>query len=126
MHIKLRKLREEKRVSQEEMGRMLSISQPQYQRKESGFALFTNDERDLLTEFFNVPIEEILDTIASAQHNDQQQGGVSAIYYFADKAIDEFKEMNLFLRDELNIKKEQTLKLQQEIDLLKSKLKKAN
>jgi DNA-binding XRE family transcriptional regulator len=43
-NIKLRNLREERKISQALMAKTLNISQPQYQRKEVGEAAFTLDE----------------------------------------------------------------------------------
>jgi len=41
MNVRLRKLREEKQISQEKMASLLNISQPQYFRKESNQIGFT-------------------------------------------------------------------------------------
>lgn len=127
MHRKLRKLREDKRVSQEEMGRMLSISQPQYQRKETGFAPFTNEESEIIADFFSVPIEDILETSSITQYSRHQQGEMAqTIYFIADKLIDEIKEMNGYLKRELLEKKQENQKLKERVKFLKNKLKNKN
>lgn len=124
MHKKLRNLREDKRMSQEEMGKLLGISQPQYQRKETGFAPFTETECNMIAEIFDVPIEEILETSSITKHNHHLQGDMAqVIYYISDRLIAEVKEMNDFLKEELIEKKEENLKLKEQVEILKNKLK---
>ncbi len=127
MHKKLRQLREEKRISQEEMGKLLGISQPQYQRKETGFAPFTEAECEIIAAHFNVPIEEILELSSITKHNHQLQGDMAqVIYYISDRLIAEVKEMNGFLKKELLEKKEENLKLMEQVEVLQSRLKGRN
>lgn len=124
MHKKLRKLREEKRVSQEAMGKLLSISQPQYQRKETGFAPFTSNESEVIANFFNLSVEEILEASSTTQYTRHQQGEMAqTIYFIADKLIDEIKEMNGFLKSELLEKKEEIRELKLLVEILENRLK---
>ncbi|MGB3344330.1 MAG: helix-turn-helix transcriptional regulator [Aequorivita sp.] len=124
MHKKLRKLREDKRMSQEAMGAMLGISQPQYQRKETGFAPFTDDESRIIAEYFDVPVEEILETSSITQHSRHLYGEIAqVIYYISDRLIEEVKEMNGFLKEELIEKKRENKELKEQVEVLKNKLK---
>lgn len=116
MHIKLRQLREEKGISQAEMGQMLSISQPQYQRKETGLADFSMQEQKLLSQYFDKPIDELFAKMGITQNNLKQKGGISAIYYIVDKLVDEGK-LNSHLKEQLKEQKEEN-------QLLKDKLEK--
>lgn len=124
MHIKLRRLREEKRFSQQEMGRLLFISQPQYQRKEAGFVSFTEKECITLGEYFDVPVDQIIEANKISTQIQKNEGGVSPIYNLADRLVDEVIEMNYFFKQELEQKNEKILRLKEKIKVLQSKLKK--
>jgi transcriptional regulator with XRE-family HTH domain len=114
-------------MSQEEMGKLLGISQPQYQRKETGFAPFTEAECRIIADHFEVPIEEVLETSSITKHNHQIQGEMAQVIYFiSDRLIEEIKEMNGFLKKELLEKKEENLKLKEQVEVLQSKLKNRN
>lgn len=103
MNVKIRNLREQRKISQAELGSLLNISQPQYQRKESGFADFNEEEFGILAEHFDVAKDELRDEQNNSQHNYKQKGGVAVntIYYIADKLVDEIKDLNSILKSEL-------------------------
>ncbi|MEM0517993.1 helix-turn-helix transcriptional regulator [Aequorivita flava] len=120
-------MREDRRMSQEAMGALLGISQPQYQRKETGFAPFTEAECEIIAAHFNVPIEEILETSSTTKHNHHLQDDMAQVIYFiSDRLIEEIKEMNGFLKKELLEKKEENLKLKEQVEVLQRKLKSKN
>jgi transcriptional regulator with XRE-family HTH domain len=122
MNIKLRNLREERKISQAELGRLLNISQPQYQRKESGFADFNEEEFDILAQHFNISKDELRDERIS-QHNYKQKGGIAqVIYYIADKLVDEVKDLNSILKSELI----ETRQENKNLKLLIEELRKSN
>jgi transcriptional regulator with XRE-family HTH domain len=102
MNIKLRNLREERKISQTVMAKALHISQPQYQRKEVGEAAFTVDELETFADLLNVSVEDIKDKDTLTQNNYNQKGGIAQVmYYIADKLVDEYKEINNLLKSEL-------------------------
>lgn len=112
MNVKLKNLREERKISQATMAKVLNISQPQYQRKEVGDASFTDDEFETLADFLDVPVNEIKDNNGFIQNNYNQKGGIAqVIYYIADKLVDEVKELNSILRSELTDCREENKKL---------------
>ncbi|WP_395074068.1 helix-turn-helix domain-containing protein [Flavobacterium sp.] len=122
MNVKIRNLREQRKISQAEMGSLLNISQPQYQRKESGFADFNEEEFDILAEHFDVAKDELRDERVS-QHNYKQKGGIAqVIYYIADKLVDEVKDLNSILKSELLDTREENKNLK----LLIEELRKSN
>lgn len=121
MYKKLRQLREGQRVSQEKMGRLLSISQPQYQRKESGIVPFTEEECQILADYFNVPIAEIEEHNGHDHLNHQIKGDISAIYGITSQLMDEVREMNSFLLGELVEKKQEILDLKKQIEILQNR-----
>ncbi|MGM0260450.1 helix-turn-helix transcriptional regulator [Enterococcus sp. AZ102] len=59
MQINLRKIRKAKKLSQKELGIMLNLSANSYGKKERGEVPFTADEMFLVSDFFNLGIEEI-------------------------------------------------------------------
>ena len=59
MNIKLRKLGEEKHISQEKMASLLDISQSQYYRKEANQVGFTTEEWEKMANFLNTDVEHI-------------------------------------------------------------------
>lgn len=59
MKIKLRQLREQKKISQQDLAQILEISQPQYSRIENGEDNFSDEEWSKLAIFFGVKEEEI-------------------------------------------------------------------
>ncbi len=127
MNIKLRNIREHKKKSQADLGSLLGISQPQYQRKEVGYSSFSDEEYDLLAEYLNVPKSDLIDDKIS-QNNFKQKGGISTIYYIADKLADEVIDLNLILKTELiEIRKENQqlnsliIEMKNTIDELKNK-----
>lgn len=113
MNIKLKNLREERKISQAKMAKALNISQPQYQRKEVGDTSFTEDEFETLADFLSVPVSEIKDSNTISQNHYNQKGGVAQniMYYIADKLVDEVKELNNILRSELTDCREENKKL---------------
>lgn len=120
MNVKLKNLREERKISQATMAKVLNISQPQYQRKEVGDASFTDDEFETLADFLDVPVNEIKDNNGFIQNNYNQKGGIAqVIYYIADKLVDEVKELNSILRSELTDCREENKKLKEIIENLK-------
>ncbi len=121
MNIKLKNLREERKISQATMAKALNISQPQYQRKEVGEASFTDEEFETLADFLNVPVNEIKDNKGFTQNNYNQKGGVAQtiMYYIADKLVDEVKELNGMLRSELTDCREENKKLKELIEKMK-------
>jgi len=56
---KLRELREEKGKTQEEMARILDISEPNYCKKESGQVKVSLLEAKMIADYFGQSIEEI-------------------------------------------------------------------
>lgn len=55
----IKKYREEKNITQEEMAKRLGISQQAYSRKERGERKFLIDEGFVLEETLNVPLREL-------------------------------------------------------------------
>ena len=122
MNVKIRNLREQRKISQAELGRLLNISQPQYQRKETGFADFNEEEFEILAQHFNISKDELRDEGVS-QHNYKQKGGIAqVIYYIADKLVDEVKDLNAILKSELLDTREENKNLK----LLIEELRKSN
>lgn len=120
MNIKLKNLREERKISQATMAKALNISQPQYQRKEVGYASFTDEEFETLAHFLNVSVNEIKDNNGLTQINYNQKGGIAQVmYYIADKLVDEVKELNGMLRSELTDYREENKKLKEIIEKMK-------
>lgn len=126
MHVKLRKLREDRKVSQEEMGRFLSISQPQYQRKEAGYASFTEKECSALAAYFDVTLESIFDSNTLASQSNIGGRSVSTLYHFTDRLMEEIMDMLYYLKQELGQKKEENLQLREQLDKLQEKLNERN
>lgn len=115
MHIKLRQLREEKGISQEEMGQLLSISQPQYHRKESGLVHFSLEEEKLLSGYFDKPVDELF---VKQQNNEKQKEGTAVIYYIVDKLVEEGK-LNSRLKEMLKEQKEENRLLKNQLEKLR-------
>lgn len=59
MEIKLRQIREERGISQEQMAQYLKISQPQYYRKEKGSSKILESEWDIISSILGVDKNEI-------------------------------------------------------------------
>ena len=60
MFVKLKKLRVERNVSAEEMSKILGLeTKAAYYKKESGNVKFSLLEAKRISDFFNIPIEEI-------------------------------------------------------------------
>lgn len=122
MNIKLRNLREERKISQSIMAKTLNISQPQYQRKEVGEASFTVDELEVLADFLDVPVEEIKDNDSLVQNNYNQKGGIAqTVMYYIGGVVDEYKEINQLLKDELSAAREENKKLKALLENLQKK-----
>lgn len=123
MHKKLRKLRENQRLSQAAMGKLLGISQTQYHRKETDLTPFTQEEGEKIASYFNVTVEDILESSSITQHFHREHGDMAkTIYYISDILIAEVKEMNYFLKQELLEKKEINRDLREQIKMLERKL----
>lgn len=56
---KLIKLREERRISQSEIAKLLGITQPQYSRRESGITRISKKEWDKMAKILNTDLESI-------------------------------------------------------------------
>lgn len=125
MQIKLRKLREDRKVSQEEMGKLLSISQPQYQRKEAGYAPFSLEECSALATYFDVSLESIFD-LNSLSHQGHIVGSIRTAYNFTDRLIQEILDMVYYLKQELSHKKEENIRLREQLNKLQEKLNERN
>ena len=122
MNIRLKNLREEKKISQAYLAKELNISQPQYQRKEVGYSSFTDDEFDILSEILEVPISQIKEDAKFTQNNFNQKGGIAqVIYYIADKLVDEVKDLSDILKEELKEYKAENRRLKEVIEELKSR-----
>lgn len=108
MHFKLRKLREERKISQSTIAKLLDISQPQYQRKEVGDVPFSLDEWEKIADLLDVNYEEIVESRDITQNNFNQKGGVAqTIIYYIGGVVEEYKEINQLLKEELiNIRDE--------------------
>lgn len=66
----IRSLRSYKKLTQSEMAKILNISIVSYNKKENGRVPFTLDEIKILSEFFNVPIENFFkDEVFKANTN---------------------------------------------------------
>jgi len=59
VHFKLKALRVEHDMTQEEVSSMLKIHEATYNRKEQGLSKFTLDEAKQLSDFFGLTIEQI-------------------------------------------------------------------
>gem|GEM_PF-438024 len=124
MHVKLRKLREDQEVSQEAMGQLLSISQPQYQRKEAGYAPFSDGECSQLADYFNVTIDDIFEPNLMAHQTLLNKGGdYRTLYNLTGRLMDEVLDMLYYLKQELNQKKKENDKLREQVEALQQKLK---
>ena len=123
MHRKLRNLRESQSLSQAAMGKILGISQTQYHRKETDLTPFTQEEGEKIASFFNVPVENVLESSSITKHFHKEHGDmVKTIYYISDFLIAEVKEINYFLKQELLEKKEINQDLREQIKILERKL----
>ena len=56
---KIKELRQEKGLMQEELARLLNISLPNYSKKENGIIKFSIVEAKILAGFFGLTIEEL-------------------------------------------------------------------
>ena len=123
MHRKLRNFRESQSLSQAAMGKILGISQTQYHRKETDLTPFTQEEGEKIASFFNVPVENVLESSSITKHFHKEHGDmVKTIYYISDFLIAEVKEINYFLKQELLEKKEINQDLREQIKILERKL----
>lgn len=123
MNIKLRKVREEKGYSQEEIADFLNISQPQYYRKESGISKFSEEEWNKMADFYGVSIHDIRDemnsiiTISSIQ-NDKGNNYSSYVMYFSDQLVAELKDHIETLKIQIDMYKKLLNEKEIEIDKL--------
>ncbi len=121
MNIKLRNLREERKISQAAMAKILNISQPQYQRKEVGEASFTPGELEAIAKLLDVPVDDIKDKDGQTQNNHNQNGGVGQVMYYISGVVDEYKEINQLLKEELREAREENKKLKATIEKMQQK-----
>lgn len=66
MHIKLYIARKEKRLKQKDLADKLAIHPVTYSRKERGELDFTLTEAFILSDFFNIPIQELFNNPLSS------------------------------------------------------------
>lgn len=59
VNFKLKSLRVERNLTQDELGKMIGIHEATYNRKEQGLNKFTLDEAKLIASIFDVPMEVI-------------------------------------------------------------------
>jgi len=59
-YIRLKEIREDRDITQEEIAKLLEISQAQYSRYETGENLITVDKLDLLANYYNTSTDYLL------------------------------------------------------------------
>lgn len=121
MNKKLRNLRDDKRISQQIMAKILNISQTQYFRKESNQFAFSSEEWKIMASFLETEVENIKDENAKEippYNNDTVIRYDTVISYAinqSEKMVAEFQEENQLLKEIIETQKE-------EIQILKSKI----
>lgn len=111
MNVKLRKVRESKKISQAEIAEILGISQTQYHRNETGKGFFTNNQWEILSDYLDVPISNIRDNNDSVlifKKNDQRNSYFSYNMYLSDKIISILEEKIQNLEIEVSRLKKQS------------------
>ena len=108
MNVKLRKLREEKHISQEKMASLLDISQSQYYRKEANQAGFTTEEWEKMANFLNTDVEHIRSEDAKViQNNIGTTTNFAYVINVSDQLVAELKEHISTLKEIINSQKEE-------------------
>lgn len=113
---KIKNLRNERKISQEEIAEKLGIEQNTYSRIESGKAKLKHEHAILIANILNVPITELVDDdllIINIQDNKVETGTQQLIQNIVNTINVEQKEMIEYLKSLLN-KKEDLITLQSE------------
>lgn len=96
MKLKLRQLREKNKISQNKLANLLSISQPLYSKIEGGDGNFSDEEWQLIANFFNVEITDVReedDNKLFTLNNYNQKGGYfSYTLHISDKLIEQYEK----------------------------------
>lgn len=126
MNVKLRKLREEKQISQEKMASLLDISQSQYCRKEANRVGFTEEEWSRMADLLDTEVENIRDEDAKVilQYNQGTITGIAHVVNVSEQLVSELKEHNTSLKEIIEMQKEFLKSKDEQIALLKSLLEK--
>ena len=110
---KLKKIREEKGMSQEKMAKILSTGISSYSRKESGKTKIHDDEWEKMAKALDVPVEELKGKIEGIVHNNNStfndnSGNYNQYYTIPNSIIENLqdyisllKKENQLLKDEL-------------------------
>lgn len=112
MNVKLRKLREEKHISQDTLASILDISQPQYCRKEANLVGFTEDEWNKIAVFLDTSVEKIKNDDAKVvQNNNGTATNFAYIINVSDQLVAELKEHNQSLKEIIEMQKQEIARL---------------
>jgi len=115
---KLRTARGEKKMTQDDMAKLLFLSQSQYQRREQGEIHISDDEWVRIAKILGKEVEEIKeeDSVSTIYNYDNHSGNYSASnnYFYT---IPEFVMKDL--QDYIEVLKEEIKKLTEEISFLK-------
>jgi transcriptional regulator with XRE-family HTH domain len=98
---KLRQLRNEHKLSQDEVAEYIGIAQSAYNRKESDQSQFKANELFKLAELYKVPIEKLFPENACMQfqENKDYSNHNGFIIYASDKEIQLLQEQNTLLKE---------------------------
>jgi transcriptional regulator with XRE-family HTH domain len=105
MNTVLKALRESKKMSQEQVAKLMHINQNTYSKLETGQTSLTIDRAKELATIFEVEPEVFLQKDGSAFHNNTGQGANSKSHF----TIENYHEIQKELLDELMKEKEATI-----------------
>ena len=107
---KLLELRKKNGLSQEDLAFELKLSQSTISNYEKGFTFPDIVTLEKYSEYFNIPIIDLIDKEAKIAYNYQNTGGENAFQIVKntnnEEMIEQYKETINALKDEINILKE--------------------
>ena len=107
---KLLELRKKNGLSQEDLAFELKLSQSTISNYEKGFPFPDIVTLEKYSEYFNIPIIDLIDKEAKIAYNYQNTGGENAFQIVKntnnEELIEQYKETINALKDEINILKE--------------------
>ena len=124
MHEKLKEVRISKGYSQDTFSKLIAMEQTTYSRKERGKSSVTEDEWNRFANALNVPKEEIKDEKPLTINNDNCsfKNSFFNTHYInvPETVLDVVIKYNQRLEEDNLFQKQEILKLNQELDLLKN------
>jgi transcriptional regulator with XRE-family HTH domain len=119
LHEKIKRFREIKQWSQENVAFELGLNQSQYSRRESGMIKFNSEEIVFLAKIFEIPISELFDEYDGSLKKNSPSSEEFNYYFARTEGLIQQYELRLQEKDEL------IMELREKLSLIKkSKIQK--